>query len=213
MRVLFIDLDGAFTAEIRRRDPSDAVVSTATTDVRALLGRPKTAFVSPANSLCFMDGGIDAQYRCMWPGVEGMVKSRVQALGFKSKLGRSYLPLASALAVDTGDWQRSWLIAAPTMWLPQDVSATRNAYCACLAALHMAAKLPIDELVVPALCCGYGKMAPPESAAQCMQALVDFRSGTASDVRLLRDSPDFRQLDLAEPQPRVYMNMEWQDYP
>lgn len=212
MRVLFVDLDGAFTAAVRAIDEK-GTVATATTDVRALLGRPKTAFVSPANSLCFMDGGIDAHYRCMWPGIDDVLKHRVRALGFKSKLGRSYLPLASALAVDTGDVQMSWLVAAPTMWLPQDVSGTRNAYCACLAALHLAARLPVDELVVPAMCCGYGKMAPSESAAQCMQALTDFLTDKTMQLDLTPEAPCFCRLDLAEPQPREYMNMEWQDYP
>lgn len=212
MRVLFIDLDGAFTAAVRAIDEK-GTVATATTSVRTLLGRPKTAFVSPANSLCFMDGGIDAHYMCMWPGIDDVLRHRVRALGFESKLGRSYLPLASALAIDAGDGHGSWLVAAPTMWLPQDVSGTRNAYCACLAALHLAERLPVEELVVPAMCCGYGKMSPGESAAQCMQALADFRGGKTTHLDLTPEAPYFCRLDLAEPQPREYMNMEWQDYP
>lgn len=212
MDVHFVDTDGQFTAAIAAH-PLGEHVSISTGDVRSLLGEHTgTAYVSPSNSFCFMDGGIDAAYREMWPGVEGRAKAQMQRLGFLTRLGRSYLPLASAMAVDTRDEHGSWLIMAPTMWLPQDVSATENAFCAVLAALHMAIRLPVDRVVIPAMCCGYGKMSPEESAAQCMRAYGVFNH--VGEDRFLADAnSDFCRLTIEVPQPRVYMNMEWQDFP
>jgi len=69
------------------------------------------------------------------------------------------------------------LIAAPTMFLPHDVSGTRNAYHAFMAALCLASRLKVETLVCPALCCGYGRMDPAESARQVRQAYHDFREG------------------------------------
>jgi len=41
----------------------------------------KTYYVSPANSLCFMDGGIDlALSRKIFPCIEGKVKKEVQKI-------------------------------------------------------------------------------------------------------------------------------------
>lgn len=216
--VWFVDLNGQFTeaiegSQLREECPVEAF----TADVAVALDpqiagvHGPLAFVSPSNSFCFMDGGIDARYTTMWPGIAEEVRWRMPRLGFRTKLGRSYLPLASALAVPTEDRWGSQLIMAPTMWLPQDVSGTRNAYNACLAALHMAEKLPVRALVVPALCCGYGKMKPAKAARQCMEAVADFRNGRTRHLELA--GSDFVQLQLAEPQPRVHMNMEWQDFP
>ena len=54
----------------------------------------KTYYVSPANSLCFMDGGIDyALSRIIFPNIEIEVKNIVKQLGVTSIVGKSYLPI------------------------------------------------------------------------------------------------------------------------
>lgn len=134
----------------------------------------KTAFVSPANCLGFMDGGIDYVYsRKMFPGCEKQVKQKILSLGFKTLLGRPYLPIGSAFCVSVSE--STSLICAPTMFLPHDVSSTRNAYLSFLAALLVFQKTAVYEtLVVTSLCCGYGKMSEVESAKQMRQAYDDF---------------------------------------
>jgi hypothetical protein len=71
------------------------------------------------------------------------------------------------------------LISAPTMFLPQDVSQTRNAYWAMIAVLVAADKLPDDihTVVVPSLCCGWGRMLPVVAANQMREAYDDFCAG------------------------------------
>ena len=47
----------------------------------------KTYYVSAANSLCFMDGGIDyALSRIVFPGIETVVKQEVKCLNIKNML-------------------------------------------------------------------------------------------------------------------------------
>ncbi len=95
----------------------------------------RTYYVSPANSLCFMDGGIDLSLsRIVFSGIEKNVRSMVQKMNITTKLGRPYLPIGSSLIIDY-DNQRS-LIVSPTMLLPQDVSKTQNAYYTTIAILY-----------------------------------------------------------------------------
>ena len=51
--------------------------------------RVGAAFVSPANALGFMDGGVDwVLSRLMFPGVEGPLRARIRELGGVTRLGR-----------------------------------------------------------------------------------------------------------------------------
>src|SRR5689334_15250017 len=70
----------------------------------------KIYFVSPANSLGFMDGGIDLAYsRIMFPGIELKVKNRINELGKVNLLGRKYLPIGSAIIINT-QYKNTFLI-------------------------------------------------------------------------------------------------------
>ncbi len=132
------------------------------------------AFVSPANCLGFMDGGIDYVYsRNLFPNCEHLVRKKIQELGITTFLGRPYLPIGSAFCVQVD--LHTGLICAPTMFLPHDVSITRNAYLSFLAALLVFQKVgTYQTLVVTSHCCGYGKMTAKESATQMRSAYDDF---------------------------------------
>jgi O-acetyl-ADP-ribose deacetylase (regulator of RNase III) len=139
-----------------------------------------TFFVSPGNSMGFMDGGIDLVYsRCMFPGIERKLRSIIRRVSpYRTAGGEAYLPIGSAIAVvidDDLDLQRgnNVIVAAPTMFRPNDVSNTRNAYHAFRAALdcidvfyrkHSSSGIDHVTIVCPALCCGYGRMSYDESA-------------------------------------------------
>ena len=137
-------------------------------------------FVSPANSLGFMDGGIDNIYRQMFPGCEQTVRHLIAELGHLTQLGRPYLRVGSA-CWQTVHNERSALISAPTMFLPHDVSKTRNAYWATIAALCAAEKIrqkySFHTLVIPSLCCGWGRMSEADSLQQILQGVQDWMSG------------------------------------
>ena len=205
MRVSFVDLhasllDAALAAGWQNDDDVELL---GWTDVRDVKLAPGTAFVSPANSLGFMDGGIDyVLSREMFPGVEERVKRAIEARGRRTSLGRPYLPIGEALVVEAPGRPGVYLVSAPTMWLPQDVRGTRNAYHAMHAVLRAAAEHgSIERLVLCGLCTGCGMVPPAEAVAQMMLAWRDWREGAGP-----RWSPE----EVAAEQPRVYMNVEFE---
>lgn len=187
-RLVFIDLwPGEFLDEVAhsfRAIDEGVEAETRVGDV-SRVDATGCAFVSPANSFGSMDGGIDWTYsRVMFPGCETAVRRKIRAAGRLTLLGRPYLPVGSAVAVPVRAQDAdAFLLSCPTMFLPHDVSGTRNAYHAFAAALHAFCALRakghtrLTTLVCPPLCCGYGRMCPRESARQVTQAFLDWRNG------------------------------------
>ena len=169
----------------------------------------KTFYVSPANSLCFMDGGIDyALSRLIFPGIEKKVKIIVKQLGIRSMIGKYYLPIGSSLIVDY-DNQKS-LVVAPTMLLPQDVSDTKNAYYATMAILYnilINQNQNINEIdiIFTSLCCGYGKMSYQTSIDQILKGIEDFKK---YNPQIINDNIIIHEPNLLN-QPKIYQNTEW----
>jgi O-acetyl-ADP-ribose deacetylase (regulator of RNase III) len=178
----FVDFGRDFIEEIQRLFQGHPNVSCSCQDVKTL-PIENTAFVSPANAIGFMDGGIDYVYsRIMFHGVEKNVKHHIKMLNLRTALGRYMLPIGSALIVKTGE--TTCLISAPTMFLPHDVSQTKNAYHAFMASLLMFQKYTtrvpdsrLNTMVCPAFCTGYGNMPVSEAAKQMYDAYNDFVSG------------------------------------
>lgn len=176
------------------------------------------AFVSPANCLGFMDGGIDyVLSRDMFPGVEKRVKDKIASLDRVTLIGRPYLPIGSAIVVPT-QYVTSCLVSAPTMFLPHDVSMTRNAYHSLMAALCVTDKYiqqtdsSIDTLVCTSMCCGWGKMAPQEAASQMYQAFLDFAQGSRpTQISHVDDATVFLTQPRDDEQPNHYDNREIKD--
>ena len=183
----------------------------------------RTYYVSPANSLCFMNGGIDLILsRIIFPNIEKEVKRLVRKYGKKSKLDRYYLPIGSSIICDISnnnmcnkicDKQCS-LIISPTMLLPQNVANTNNAYYCTMAVLYnifmnRKEKFEDVDILITSLCCGYGKMNVDESIKQIIQGIRDYKKYTPEIIN--------NSIVLAEPnldeQPNYYMNTEWKDIP
>lgn len=177
-RLHFVSLCDAWVDEMRTRFKSDANVLVSCTDIQNI-PLSNTVIVSPANSLGFMDGGIDKTLsRDMFPGLEEVVQARIYEHGVTNAFGRYFLPVGSACCVTMDS---AIIIVAPTMFQPMDVSYTQNAYWSFLAALLLFDKLRKHDddlcLVVTSHCCGYGRMNPTESAKQMRAAYEDFCGG------------------------------------
>lgn len=132
---------------------------------------PADAMVSPANSFGIMDGGIDLAIReQLGSGVE----EKVQAVIVEKHHGELPVGCAEIVATDHPRWR--YLIAAPTMRVPEPVPFTLNAYYAFRAVLVAAenfnrqhGKREIDSLI----CCGLGTgvgQVPPGKCAMLMRA-------------------------------------------
>jgi O-acetyl-ADP-ribose deacetylase (regulator of RNase III) len=201
--IKFISLNNEWVNCMKAYFNNTALVIVNSADINDI-PRENTCFVSPANSLGFMDGGIDLVLsRNIMPGIETKVKKYIQELNIISSMGRPYLPVGSAIAVPYD--LNTYLIVAPTMFLPHDVRGTQNAYWSFFAALKMWKKLCSQKnkrfnLVVTSHCCGVGKMPAKESAEQMKRAYDDFIHGNGSQVvKEFEDAIIFPNRDLSQP--------------
>jgi len=135
-----------------------------------IFGVQADAIVSPANCFGFMDGGIDLVYsrRFGW-----QLQKRLQNLLREEFEGE--LPIGMAVLLGTGDPELPYLISAPTMRAPANVSDTLNAYLAFRASLRVIQKhntlFPgaIKSVICPGLATATGGM-PVEICAKQMHA-------------------------------------------
>lgn len=166
-------------------------------------------FVSPSNSLGYMDGGIDKAYMGMFKDIQTKVKDSIKQLVPEynniTKLGRPYLPIGSAIKVSVED--SDYLISAPTMLQPQPVQKTKNAYWSTRAALKVWSGS--GTIFVPLMCCGYGRMDPREATRQMKQAYDEYIL-----ENFLGENIDyyFEQPNIDE-QPNYYENTEFKNIP
>jgi O-acetyl-ADP-ribose deacetylase (regulator of RNase III) len=188
MQIHFVDLNEDFINIVKTNGYTG--FNTDVIDYYKSKNTPDTFYVSPANSLCFMDGGIDKAYMTLFPGIQERVKANVETLGFQSLLGRSYLPIGKAIVTDQ-------IITSPSMLLPQNISSVPQNVKYCIHAAIKAAPSHCKVLVVPGIGCGYGKITPAKSFQQIKEGL------TCPTIPNLRD--------ILFQQPKVYMNREWND--
>jgi O-acetyl-ADP-ribose deacetylase (regulator of RNase III) len=140
-----------------------------------ILTLPVDALAVPANAFGFTDGGVDlaiSQEVFDW-GLQEKLRGVIE----RDHAGE--LLIGQALVLPTGSARLRYVVVAPTMRVPADVSDTVNAYLAMRAVLraveghNRAAKSSGDQirsLAVPGLCTGTGKMAPDRAAYQMWMA-------------------------------------------
>jgi O-acetyl-ADP-ribose deacetylase (regulator of RNase III) len=207
MPILFISLNERFCEKMREQGMDARMMR-----IQEYIPSPyrRTYYVSPANSLCFMDGGMDlALSREVFPGVESEVKMKVRELGVKNIIGQYYLPIGSSLIVDHERYNKS-LVISPTMLLPQNVSETRNAYYATMAVLYnilvnREETLENVDILLTSFCCGYGKMDEEVAVQQIMEGIRDYKK-----YRLIAVNKNavLNEPNLGE-QPKYYQNTGW----
>ena len=205
MPIIFISLNDSFNDKIRKYG-----FQANTMKIQDYKPTRKTYYVSPANSLCFMDGGIDlALSRVVFPNIEYEVKQIVRQLGITSIVGKPYLPIGSSIILDKGDKS---LIVSPTMLLPQNVANTQNAYYATMAVLYNILinkneRIEDIDIIFTSLCCGYGKMDEDESIKQIINGMNDYNKYNPKTINenIIINEPNLHQ------QPKYYQNTEFFD--
>lgn len=161
------DINGPLVDAWSRRFAQEPLVEVSSGDI---FGVRADAIISPANCFGFMDGGIDRIYskRFGW-----QLQERLQ-----KRLRDEYdgeLPIGLAVILGTGDPEIPYLISAPTMRAPANVSDTLNAYLAFRASLRVVARhnaqFPgaIRSVLCPGLGTATGEM-PVEICAKQMHA-------------------------------------------
>ncbi len=225
-KFIFVDLSDEFVDALNTRlSRAEAVIDyeCRVQDIRELQQYSDTAFVSPANSMGFMDGGIDyVLSRRMFPNVEGQVKHAIAQLGLVNRLGRKFLPIGSCLIVPAEPTKNQYLISAPTMLLPQNINGTRNAYHAMYSLVLLVKKYnaylqaqnrpTIKNIVCPGLGTGVGRLTAEDSAAQITKALEDFIIGSPThdpDLSTLPHCVIRNPNGILQEQPKFYQNTEF----
>lgn len=130
------------------------------------------AYVSPANSFGFMDGGIDAELSARFPRVRERVQDAIERLG-------GLLPVGQAIIVRTDDPYVPYVVCAPTMQIPGVVDGTNNAFRAMLAVLRAVSLFnsaggEIESVAMPGLCTGVGHMPAEDAAVQMLRAYEEW---------------------------------------
>ena len=130
------------------------------------------AIVSPANSFGIMDGGLDLAIRNK---LGFQVETDIQEVILNKYHGE--MPIGTAEIINTNHKKWSFIIAAPTMRIPENIAFTLNAYIAFRAILiainnfnESKPNRPIKSLVCSGLGTGIGSMEPIKCAAQMRAA-------------------------------------------
>ncbi|MHA1948719.1 MAG: macro domain-containing protein [Candidatus Thorarchaeota archaeon] len=129
------------------------------------------AIVSPANSFGFMDGGIDYVYSEFFGW--GMSEDLRSTIYFRHE---GELLVGQAEVVDIRDTNPdtpiNFLISAPTMRTPLDVSKSVNAFLAFRAALKIAEECEFNSILCPGLATAIGCMPFKNCAFQMYEAWI-----------------------------------------
>jgi O-acetyl-ADP-ribose deacetylase (regulator of RNase III) len=147
------------------------------------------AIVSPANSFGFMDGGIDFIYSEYFGwGIGDVLREYLwQNHGGELLVGQAVMiDMRQTNQKDPKVQKRidriPYLISAPTMRVPMDVSHTVNAYLAFIASLRLAEKNGIKSLLCPGLGTAVGKMPYDICAVQMYEAYKRYNKPRFFDV-------------------------------
>lgn len=136
-----------------------------------ILQQSGDAIVSPANSFGYMDGGLDLKYsqHFGWD-----LEAKVRNVLEREHYGE--IPVGNAIVVETLLEDIPFLISAPTMRVPMDVSQTVNAYLAFKAVLtecmrhNQNSNQKINTVLCPGLGTGEGRMDAETCACQMRRA-------------------------------------------
>ena len=129
------------------------------------------AIISPANSFGLMDGGIDLAYSEYF-GWD--LEKELQEIICREYFGE--IPVGLAAIVKTKNNKIKYLISAPTMRIPENVSNTLNAYLAFRASLieiikfNQNRKQKISSVLCPGLGTLTGNISPEKCAIQMKYA-------------------------------------------
>ena len=87
---------------------------------------------------------------------------------------KGVLPVGEAILVKTNNNKIQYLISAPTMKIPMDISNTNNIYKTTKAILKIAEEKNISSVLIPGLGTGFGKVSAENCAIQMEKAFSEF---------------------------------------
>ena len=200
VKIVFCDTKEGFSEEVSRifqqKSYENYSIDTYTGDIRDMIG-DNTAYISPANSLLYFNGGVDYIYSKMFPSLQTDAQELVKKYNYKlsdneaqsSNEVNYYLPVGSAMIVPVEHINEkieiNYLIASPTMFMPSDIRNTSNVYYAFYAVIAVIDKynrsvddeIKIRTVICPGLGTGCGGISFYTCVLQIKEALDDYVNG------------------------------------
>jgi O-acetyl-ADP-ribose deacetylase (regulator of RNase III) len=157
-------------------------------DITEYINKPNTAFVSAANALGILGGGVDGALRNMFPLVQDNINEIIDQHGYVNIHNDKFIPVGSATVVPICDPDENshnqYLVTAPTMLNPSNVSKTKNCYHALYAVLRLIKKFnedlksnskpELETVICPGLGTGVGGISHGSAARQFWYAVGHF---------------------------------------
>lgn len=155
-------------------------------DITEYVKQSNTAFVSAANAVGRLGGGVDAVLRHMFPEVQPNIDKIIEENGFLNLWGEHFIPVGSStiVPINNDNTLNQYLVTSPTMLDPSNVSTTNNCYHALYGVLRLIKKfnedrkandLPVlDTVICPGLGTGVGGISTDSAAKQFWGAVADF---------------------------------------
>jgi O-acetyl-ADP-ribose deacetylase (regulator of RNase III) len=177
-KFIFFDIDEKIVSEYEKILSNAPNSSFFTIDFKSLLSKYKIdVIITASNSYMTMGGGIDRVYDQYF----GDIKSKVQDIIKERKIaqtekGHYYLPVGENLLVETHNNKCPYLLATPTMFVPEDITDTDNVKQAFLGALKVLKSAKMEDITVACsgLGTGVGGMNGRQSAKQILRAFNKF---------------------------------------
>jgi hypothetical protein len=124
-----------------------------------------------------MNGGIELVYMNTISGIQEEVYEGIKSLGWLSALDRLHLPVGCCMAFTPASCPNMVFVSAPTMFIPGDVSKTKNAFWATRSAMVVLKNMDIKDVYTSLMCTGYGEMPKNDAIKQMVQAMSDAQEG------------------------------------
>jgi O-acetyl-ADP-ribose deacetylase (regulator of RNase III) len=162
------------------------------------------AFVSPANSFGYMNGGIDLAYENKWPGIGKLVQDYI----LRNYVMEEVLVGEGFYIGLPNDEQNRALIVAPTMRIPSRIPPI-NVYLATRAAIFEGYQYSAKAIAIPGMGTGSGGVKPAEAGWAMRKAIIAARKNNC-DGNIRTEFPaEWR--DIAAEHLTVSQSMPFQD--
>ena len=152
--------------------PDDVEINYVCDDVVNVLTGEEVPFqsvASPVNSFGSMNSGVDPAYvKVFGQGIQSAVKQAILTEA------QGELPVGRALAIKLDRGSPEYFIVSPTMRFHSEIADTINVYYSFKALLGIAKLHNINNILVPCLGVGAGRMPARRSAFQIKTALEAF---------------------------------------
>jgi len=141
-----------------------------------ILEAARDTIVSPANSLGFMDGGVDRLYTEFFG-----LKPQTELQSRISRRPDGHLPVGESMVVPTGNTRIPYMICAPTMFSPGPIPRS-NVFYAMSAVLNAATRnrSMIHDIYCPGFGTGVGAVSAVDAATEMEHAYRKWKAHRAA---------------------------------